>query len=246
MKTIVFGDIHGRTVWKDVIERENPDRVIFMGDYVSSHDNIPEVQQISNLQDILEFKKNFEGEVIMLRGNHDLQHLEERGFECCCFCPSVYVYMNEVKEEFLNATQWVYVMDDLVFSHAGISKVFWEKLGLGESTKEHIMMINEYPVSSIFAFTPDSPFDRYGNSTCQPCTWIRPDSLLLSHIDNWNQVVGHTGLTTPGEVIKTLGEGIIKRYDITMKELWCVDALPDLYMVIEDDIREMRKVNIAQ
>ena len=242
MKTVVFGDIHGRTVWKDIVKQENPDRVIFMGDYVSSHDNIPEVQQISNLQDILEFKKNFEGEVIMLRGNHDLQHLEYKGFECCCFCPSVYIYMNEVKEEFLNATQWVYVMDDLVFSHAGISKVFWESLDLGEPTKEHIMMINEYPVSSIFAFTPDSPFDCYGNSTCQPCTWIRPESLLSSHIDNWNQVVGHTRMKYPGDLLKYVKREDKEKYGFTMNELWCVDALPDSYMVIDEEGRRMNLI----
>lgn len=239
MKTIVFGDIHGRTVWKDIVKQENPDRVIFMGDYVSSHDNIPEVQQISNLQDILEFKKNFEGEVIMLRGNHDLQHLEYKGFECCCFCPSVYIYMNEVKEEFLNATQWVYVMDDLVFSHAGISKKFWESLDLGEATKENLLKINKLPISSIFAFTPDSPFDYYGNSTCQPCTWIRPESLLSSHIDNWNQVVGHTRMKYPGDLLKYVQSEDKEKYGFTMKELWCVDSLPDSYMVIDEEGRRM-------
>ena len=243
MKTIVFGDIHGRTVWKDIVKQEKPDRVIFMGDYVSSHDNIPEVQQISNLQDILEFKKNFEGEVIMLRGNHDLQHLEYKGFECCCFCPSVYIYMNEVKEEFLNATQWVYVMDDLVFSHAGISKKFWESLDLGEPTKENLLKINELPVSSIFAFTPDSPFDYYGNSTCQPCTWIRPESLLSSHIDNWNQVVGHTRMKYPGDLLRYVQQEDKEKYGFTMKEFWCVDSLPDSYMIIDEDGRRMNIIN---
>ena len=31
-----------------------------------------------------------------------------------------------------------------------------------------------------------------------------------------------------------------------MKELWCVDALPDMYMMIEDGVKEMRPVNIVQ
>ncbi len=37
MKTIVIGDIHGRTSWKDIIEKEQTwDKVIFIGDYFDS------------------------------------------------------------------------------------------------------------------------------------------------------------------------------------------------------------------
>ena len=28
-KTLILGDIHGRTCWADIIEKENPDKVIF-------------------------------------------------------------------------------------------------------------------------------------------------------------------------------------------------------------------------
>ena len=44
-KILVLGDIHGRTCWADIIKKENPDKVIFLGDYVSTHDNISEEQQ---------------------------------------------------------------------------------------------------------------------------------------------------------------------------------------------------------
>ena len=53
MKILVLGDIHGRTIWKDIIEKENPDKIIFLGDYVSTHDNISADQQLSNLNNIL-------------------------------------------------------------------------------------------------------------------------------------------------------------------------------------------------
>lgn len=36
MKTVIVGDIHGRTIWKDILEKEQPDRVVFLGDYVST------------------------------------------------------------------------------------------------------------------------------------------------------------------------------------------------------------------
>ena len=53
MKILILGDIHGRTIWKDIIEKESPDKVIFLGDYVSTHDNISADQQLSNLNNIL-------------------------------------------------------------------------------------------------------------------------------------------------------------------------------------------------
>ena len=38
MRTLVLGDIHGKTIWKDIIKKENPDKVIFLGDYVTTHE----------------------------------------------------------------------------------------------------------------------------------------------------------------------------------------------------------------
>ena len=72
MKTLVLGDIHGKTVWKDIIDSENPDKIIFLGDYVSTHDKISSSQQIDNLENILSYKEDNLDKVILLRGNHKI------------------------------------------------------------------------------------------------------------------------------------------------------------------------------
>ena len=72
MKKLVLGDIHGRTIWKDIIEKENPDKVIFLGDYVTTHEGISSEAQIANLEDILSYKKSNPNDVILLRGNHKI------------------------------------------------------------------------------------------------------------------------------------------------------------------------------
>ena len=56
MKTVVIGDIHGRSVWKLIVNMEKPDKVIFIGDYFDSFD-IKGVDQLSNFQDIIAFKE---------------------------------------------------------------------------------------------------------------------------------------------------------------------------------------------
>ena len=72
MKTLVLGDIHGRTIWRDIIKKENPDRVIFLGDYVSTHESVDSDQQIEELCTILDYKENNPDKVILLRGNHKI------------------------------------------------------------------------------------------------------------------------------------------------------------------------------
>ena len=52
MRTLVLGDIHGKTIWKDIIKKENPDKVIFLGDYVTTHDDISSEKQIANLETV--------------------------------------------------------------------------------------------------------------------------------------------------------------------------------------------------
>ena len=59
MVTLVFGDIHGRAIWKDIVKKEKYDKVIFLGDYVTTHELISDEQQLSNFIDILNFKKYF-------------------------------------------------------------------------------------------------------------------------------------------------------------------------------------------
>jgi hypothetical protein len=59
LKIVCAGDTHGRDKWKEIVakELESSDRIIFMGDYFDTHyDETPE-QQLSNFNEIVEFKK---------------------------------------------------------------------------------------------------------------------------------------------------------------------------------------------
>lgn len=218
MKILVLGDIHGRSVWYDIILKEiNADKIIFLGDYVSSHDlNITPEVQISELTKILTYKDINKDKVILLRGNHDIQHLGYSWAECSGFVYDVFSYMsgNEVKERFLNLTQWIYVYDNIIFSHAGISKIWLENIGL------EINSINDLVPSEIFGFQSTKMDDYYGTSPTQPCTWIRPSTLEDNLIDEYIQVVGHTHTIECREYCSGL---------------WLCDSLENnSYLVIED------------
>lgn len=223
MKTLILGDIHGRMIWDDIIVSESPDRVIFLGDYVSTHENIPPEQQIYNLEDILTYKEDSIKEVILLRGNHDMQHLGYSWAQCSGYDKNVCKCMIEMKNRFLNNSQWIYIDEELktVFSHAGISKIW-----MSNSNISDIHKINNIAPSELFGFTPDSIFDNCGYSKTQPPTWIRPDILCRCNIIGYDQVVGHT----PVKKITNIKESTKNKQSI-----WLCDALQyNEYLVIEN------------
>lgn len=237
MKTIVLGDIHGRTVWKTIMDREQPDRMVFLGDYVSSHEDIGSDQQIDNFMEILVAKEEHPQKFVLLRGNHDLQHLGYWWAECSGLNRRVQDFMSQsdIRERFLIASQWVYEMtigeENVVCSHAGISKVWMEQHNI-----RNVSDINLEPPSPVFSFTPESFFDMDGDSVTQPCTWIRPSALIHSILPGYTQIVAHTP-------IKILYQHKMKDTD---NSLWFCDTLgldiPE-YLIIEDDTYSTGKLS---
>lgn len=226
-KLVVIGDIHGRTIWKDIVEKENPDFVIFLGDYISTHRFETDEEQLDNLEEILQYKEENPGKVILLRGNHDTQHLGYYWAECSGWNPKIGQKMSqsEFKEKFLNLTQWIYIDEELktVFSHAGISEYWLKEIAKLDS----IYNINNQEPSEIFGFWSDSPFDTYGDSKTQPPTWIRPPVLCKYNIKGWDQVIGHTrtckGIVNVSKAAK---------YN---QNIWLCDTLEDKeYLVINN------------
>ena len=222
---LVIGDIHGRTIWKYIIDKEAPDKVIFLGDYVTSHEGISAEIQLNNLEDILTFKEDFPDKIILLRGNHDLRELGYYWAECFPNEPNVQKVMsvNPLKSRFESLTQWIYIDEELktVFSHAGISQVW-----MNNNNIKDIHDINNLEPSEIFAFTSDNYFDMTGNSETQPPTWIRPGTLIECNIEGWRQVVGHTPVQ----------KGVYCIHDtVGQCEIWLCDALGlKKYLIIDN------------
>ena len=220
MKTVVLGDIHGRVIWKRILEIENDaDRIIFLGDYVSTHYIISAQKQLSNLDEILNYKEANSDKVTLLRGNHDMQHLGYPWGRCSGFDFTVARMMP--KERYLRLTQWTVIDDDghNLFSHAGISKVWMERACVAD-----VHAINAMEPSELFGFSSiDYPADNYGTSPTQPPTWIRPNTLVECGIEGWNQIVGHTPVRQICSVKTAHGDSV-----------WLCDTLEDKqYLVID-------------
>ena len=208
MKTIVFGDIHGRNVWKDIVsQHRDADRFVFLGDYFTSREGISEENQIINFTDLVNFA-DFEnaitpGRVILLRGNHDMEALGYDWASCSPRFRSGHYHNKEVRDWFLDHTKWVFVEDGIVYSHAGVTKTWMERNGLTE-----LEQINDLEPSAKFGFTPCKLSDYYGDSVTQPPTWIRPWGLFGDSFGKYTYVVGHTTL----KHIRNLKDEMLERY----------------------------------
>ena len=222
-KKLVIGDIHGRSIYRDIIEKESPDQVIFLGDFASSHHNISPEKQIEEFDWVINYKQQHPNTII-LRGNHDTEAMGYYWAECY---PKAYGYdmWAERKQIWLDNTQWVYIDEDLktIFSHAGVSQIWMDN-----SRIKSVYEINNLEPSELFGFTPESLFDNFGNSVTQPPTWIRPQSLCKCNVREWDQVVGHTQVTT--DIIN------IRKATKKNRNIWLCDALDmSKYLIIDDN-----------
>ena len=199
MKVIAIGDIHGRTIWKQIVEKEkDADKIIFIGDYLDSHEEITGTQQSSNFREILEYKKTNPTKVILLFGNHDYHYITTAiGEEYSGYQPVFALEFKELLDNAIkkNLVQMCYIQDfgkgngKFLFSHAGITETWCKKWDVDiQNVEESINLIFKYkPLSFRF-----SGWDPYGNDVTQSPIWVRPESLMQDRIKGYIHVVGHT------------------------------------------------------
>jgi hypothetical protein len=235
-KSVILGDTHGRSLWKTVIANENPDRVIFIGDYFDSFD-ISGVEQIHNFKEIIEYKENNpQIEVVLLIGNHDHHYFPEIGYTGTSgYQNRIAISITQVIEENRHHLQMAYKIDNFLFTHAGVSPVFMDQVfgPLGWEEDNVVEDLNE-----LFKYKPKSfdfnGFESSGDNICQTPIWIRPRSLMASNKGDrglkkkYIQIVGHTQvkLLDLNGSLKTMGG----RYYL----IDCMETSGE-YMIIEDD-----------
>ncbi len=214
MKTITIGDTHGRSIWKEIVKKEHDaDKWIFIGDYFDSlHGGYSANRQIENFKDILEFQRYYPEKVILLTGNHD-QHYTKGWKEYYAGFQSTYaIDIGEIihlalREDLL---QMCYKQDNILFSHAGITKTWCESNEIDiENVEQSINDLFKYKPNS-FKFTSGAHHSDKGDDVTQSPIWVRPRSLFEDKIDGYIHVVGHTvqdNLITTNDIvlIDTLG-----------------------------------------
>lgn len=216
MRIVAIGDIHGRNGWKQIINKEKFERVVFIGDYFDSFEGISSEVQKENFADIITFKKANPDRAILLIGNHDFHYLKTT-YE------TYSGYQENQKEEIQkllqqaideNLLQMCFVFDKLLFSHAGVTQTWCNnnRINILKIEKSINDLFKKKPSAFRFAMGKNKSTD--GEDFEQSPIWVRPYSLWRDAVEGgFTQIAGHTqqpGLLINADVIliDTLGTSI--------------------------------------
>lgn len=209
MKIGVIPDVHGNKNYEQKVKsliKAGVDHIIFLGDYCDSHseDNNWLVQKAC-LDKILDLKKANPGYYTVLLGNHDLLYLPSLGADIRVSnrqffaAADIQEYLLENYEYF----QMIKVVDNWIFSHAGVSQIWLNNPLGGETFKYRVQDdlkfwklddINKHFKNREIQYFNHNSWNSYGDNESEGCTWIRPPSLIRYGIKGYNQCVGHTTL----------------------------------------------------
>ena len=195
MRIIALGDTHGRTDWKEIIAKETFDKIVFHGDYFDTHDKISFEQQMNNFIDIINYKRENVDKVILLLGNHDHHYLASTNVTGSGLQKKNKINIQKQLHIAIDddLIQMCFIVDNLLFSHAGITKTWCKRNSLNDETPIDELvnsLFKENPNAFEFAYCGN--YNVYGDDIGQTPIWVRPKSLLKDRIDGFIQIVGHT------------------------------------------------------
>lgn len=235
MKTVLLGDTHGKKIWKDILLKEQPSRVVFMGDYFD-HCKLSGYEQLKNFEHIISLKIANPDNVILLLGNHDVNYFN--GFldgDITGFQPEMSPRFNSILEDNKHLLQIAYKFDNILCTHAGVSPLFMSEIFGDQWNKDNV----DVCLNDLWKYRPlyfrFRGLNSYGDHILESPIWIRPRSLMKSGKEtkkDYIQVVGHTQFRK----IDIKGKSTGGRY-------YFIDSLEfGQYLVVEDGKIKLGKI----
>jgi len=226
-KVLIVPDVHGFDFWKKNAYKQDYDEVVFLGDYVDEW-HLTDEEIISNLTEIIEFKKQYPDKVTLLWGNHDVQYLYiNRNIKCSGFRESYSAKLNEIFKRNNDLFKPIYRIDNVLFSHAGVSEAYARAVELYTGISDPVDSITEaWSIRSPICFVASHVVG--GRDQLSGFLWARPGELTRP-LPGYIQVVGHTEANVP----EYLSDSRYYEYDENTSVMF-VDNLPrrSLYMYI--------------
>jgi len=202
MKIITIGDIHGESNWinfediKIVIEhpflKTDFDKYIFVGDYTDSFTKT-NVEIKDTLLKLIQFKKNYPDNVILLWGNHDVEYFYnlKKGKNVSGFRPEAFWDLHIIFNENKDLFQLSYQYKNYIWTHAGIHQGWYEY--------EFNSTLTPIADELNLAFLYNDPtihhcgyrrggFNRNGGGPL----WVDKLETWIKPLKGYHQIVGHT------------------------------------------------------
>ena len=214
---IILPDIHGRKFWKQTVEGNENEKIIFLGDYFDpyGYEGIFDEDAIANFEEIIDFRNNHKDNVIMLLGNHDCGYLWDG--EVCSSRRSRRYYgdirhLLQENYNYFDLAHYEKIGDkEYLFSHSGIHKK-WLFLLFEDFYKNNNYTVSQVPLLlNNWLHLPNtdkevylgmySYYRGYVSSTYGSCVWAdvrewsdEEPQLKENKMLNAYQIFGHTQL----------------------------------------------------
>ena len=213
---LVIGDIHGSKFWKNIVNQHlDEDYIVFVGDYVDSHNAMSNTKMLKNLLDIIKFKEKYPDKVKLLLGNHDIHYyFLNSSYRGSGFNFDMMFEFNTIFKNKKHLFQVAFMYNNTIVSHAGITNRLYQSvesdykdaldLGWGDGN-EHNTIADKFNflfnISSKYLFYIGD--ERGGLDPFSGIFWAGMKELCEDYLVGYNQVIGHTHLA----------EKTIKNYD---------------------------------
>lgn len=212
-RTITIGDLHGRPIWKKIIARKNEfDKIIFIADYFDSMDykqnNIiirkayTNEEILSNILEIIFFKKENPDLVELLTGNHDASYFYFPKFFCQGFRADAVHGIQALFHEHRRLFNVAYQYKNYLWTHAGVTnKWLAEFKPLAEERK---LWDDSLPLADILNMANETSlqeklFQTSGMRMHPRCEypvggiiWADKSETRRDAVSGLHQIVGHT------------------------------------------------------
>lgn len=197
MKIQVIGDLHGNPTWKELVDLNRFDKIVFIGDYFDSN-RFSRADCYKNLKEVIEFKKANLDKVELLVGNHDNHYLfyntavfslvKASGFSATFAWKLKRIFNANIKY-FKAAVRY----GNYLISHAGVTNFHFNsdlksRMLKDESIDELLnrLWMERNPI--IFKISKE----RGGSDNCSSIFWADKSELKKDPLSGYHQVVGHT------------------------------------------------------
>lgn len=237
-KVLIIPDIHGRTFWRDAVKRniDKVEKIVFLGDYLDPYpyEQINEHYAVTNLQNIIDLKRENKDKVVLLLGNHDWPYIMPQYFHTSRHSAFIEPLAHSTFMADIELFQMVYTHSigthRYVFSHAGIHpkwvNMYFDNTDIDEISSLFNCRPVDIPTYALDSLNCASSL-RGGDAPAGSMTWadVREWSLV-SHDPSTTHIFGHT---------QQLGRPIITH------EYACLDCREAFILNAEGEIVEEDK-----
>lgn len=187
MRYLVVGDTHCKPhILKEAENSTNWDMMIFLGDACDNW-GATQADNIAMVKQLIDMKNKYHGKFVWLIGNHDWGYVDT-SVRMSGHIKENEILIHDLLVENINLWNVAAKFDNILFSHAGVSRLFLQELGT--DFDNCVKAINSLRLSPDRGNLLNEVGRQCGGFSYTPSPiWARPDEIGYT---DCIQVVGHT------------------------------------------------------